>query len=124
MKIDWMKMADVAIRSSSRRGDQICLLHVTISLALVRRQTALAVGGWNSTLSVATDYDLKLRVADRVKSQNIIHLAKVLVSCPTHSENEDLKRHAEEEQMLNDHIKRCDLAAQVVVVCREDAPLT
>jgi GT2 family glycosyltransferase len=83
-------------------------------LTLLRRETALAVGGWRDFSSTAIDYDLKLRVTDQAESQNIIHIAKVLISCPAVSSQNSINGRAEIERMLCDHIERRHLPADVV----------
>jgi GT2 family glycosyltransferase len=82
-------------------------------LALLRRETALAIGGWRRLVSTAMDHDLKMRITDHVDSQKIIHLAKVLVSRPSSGQKES-DGQAALEQMLRDHIKRRHLTADVI----------
>jgi GT2 family glycosyltransferase len=90
-------------------------------LTVLRRETVLMMGGWRRFRSSAIDHDLKLRVTDQAKSENIIHVAKVLVSCPALHQQNDIDGRSEFEYMLGDHIKRCRLPADVV--WREDVCL-
>jgi GT2 family glycosyltransferase len=83
-------------------------------LTLLRREAASMIGGWRDFSSVAIDHDLKLRVTEQVESQNIIHIAKILVSCPATPEGQDDTRRLEVERMLCDHIERRHLPAEVV----------
>jgi GT2 family glycosyltransferase len=90
-------------------------------LTMLRRETVLMMGGWRRFQSSAIDHDLKLRVTDQARSENIIHVAKVLVSCPALHQQNEIDRRAEFEYMLGDHIKRRRLPADVV--WREDVCL-
>jgi O-antigen biosynthesis protein len=83
-------------------------------LTLLRRRVVTMVGGWRDFSSIAIDHDLKLRVTDQVESRNIIHIAKILVSCPAAVEGQNDTGRAEIEQMLCDHIERRHLSAEVV----------
>jgi O-antigen biosynthesis protein len=83
-------------------------------LTLLRRKAATMVGGWRDFSYIAIDHDLKLRVTDQVESRNIIHIAKILVSCPVTSEGQNDTGRVEVEGMLCDHIERRHLPAEVV----------
>jgi GT2 family glycosyltransferase len=83
-------------------------------LTLLRRKAASLVGGWRDFFSSAIDHDLKLRVTDQVESQNIIHIAKILVSCPVTPDGQNDTRRVEVERMLCAHIERRHLPAEVV----------
>jgi GT2 family glycosyltransferase len=48
--------------------------HVTA----LRRSTVLAAGGWRLGDAQVLDYDLRMRVVDRIEPDKIIHLAKIL----------------------------------------------
>ena len=83
-------------------------------LFLLQRATVLALEGWRSGLGNAIDHDLKLRLADRVEPQTIVHLAKVLVSRAADAAQVDPDRSADRERMLREHIARRRLPADVV----------
>ena len=57
---------------------------------------------------------LKLRLADRVEPQTIVHLAKVLVSRAADAAQVDPDRSAGRERMLREHIARRQMPADVV----------
>jgi GT2 family glycosyltransferase len=83
-------------------------------VTLFRRQTVLDIGGWQPMSRAALDHDLKLRVTDQVESQRIIHLAKVLVSCPATNEQSASDGRAALGRMLDAHIKRRGFNADAI----------
>ena len=81
----------------------------------MQRVTVLALEGWRSGLGNAIDHDLKLRLADRVEPQTIVHLAKVLASRrAADAAQVDPDRSAGRERMLREHIARRQMPADVV----------
>jgi glycosyltransferase involved in cell wall biosynthesis len=61
--------------------------HFMAHLAVYERSLIDEIGGWRSEFDGAQDYDLILRAVERVTSQQIIHIPKVLYHWRVHSES-------------------------------------
>ncbi len=86
------------------------------NLTALRRQAVLAVSGWRSDFAGAADYDLKMRIIDRIAPSTIVHLAKILVHTSAELPPEMLsqKARAPVEDTIRDHCLRRNLNADVV----------
>jgi hypothetical protein len=82
------------------------------NLTALRRDMVDAVGGWRSDLEAASQYDLRMRVIDRVQPTNIVHLAKILVQKPSTKRNATPRRRI--ERVIHDHCARQSIKAEIV----------
>ena len=84
------------------------------NLTVVRRELVAAAGGWQDGLEEAGDYDLKLRIVDRIEPAKIIHLAQVLVHAAQRSATPETAGRAPIERAIRDHCVRRRVPADVV----------
>jgi GT2 family glycosyltransferase len=82
------------------------------NLTAIRRDMVDAVGGWRSDLEPVSQYDLRMRVIDRVQPTNIVHLAKILVHKPSTKPNAIPRRRI--ERVIHDHCARQSIKAEIV----------
>ena len=82
------------------------------NLTVLRRDMVDAVGGWRSDLEPVSQYDLRMRVIDRVQPTNIVHLAKILVHRPSTQPDAIPRRRI--ERVIHDHCARQNIKADIV----------
>ncbi|QFY88995.2 glycosyltransferase [Magnetovirga frankeli] len=80
-----------------------------------------ALGGFNEALSGAQDYDLALRLIERISPERIRHIPRVLYHWRSHhastASEESVKPYALEagEKALNQHLQRRGIAGQAIL---------
>jgi O-antigen biosynthesis protein len=84
------------------------------SLTVLRRELVAAVGGWRQGRGLACDYDLKLRIIDRIEPDKIIHLAKILVHTMPDLVTAETSVRTSIARVVSEHCARQHLLADVL----------
>lgn len=89
-------------------------------LGIYRRKLMVRVGGFRPGLEGSQDYDLALRIAERLSREEIHHIPQILYHWRVHSGSTAAGLNAKPyvvaaaEKALSDHYTRCDVDADVV----------